>query len=211
MLRAVTRGSAIDFFGALEAAATSSPSPTAAAAVANLVARVATSDSDSDYGSASVAASAAVDPSDSANASGSATAAATATATSRGASLDGVHLLFLGDIVDRGCFSLECILLVYALKVLFPRAVTVLRGNHESQVTGTHAAHNGLALECEYKMASLEFLPALLQSFFRMPWAAVVDSRYFCVHGGIAPFFDSVRVCNLYAPVPTCKFWTGFD
>lgn len=133
----------------------------------------------------------------SAAASGSAHATTAATATQRllGASLDGVHLLFLGDLVDRGCFSLECILLVYALKVLFPSEVTVLRGNHESQVTLTHAAHNGLALECEYKMMTHDFLRlTLLPSFFRMPWAAVVDSRYFCVHGGIAPFFDSVRV-----------------
>ena len=129
-------------------------------------------------------------PSDSVNAS----EAATATQRAPGASLDGVHLLFLGDLVDRGCFSLECILLVYALKVLFRRAVTIVRGNHESQWTRTHAAHNGLALECEYKMMTHDFLRhALLPSFFRMPWAAVVDSRYFCVHGGIAPFFDSVR------------------
>ncbi len=50
-----------------------------------------------------------------------------------GGSSPDTNYLFMGDYVDRGYHSVECVSLLVALKVRFRDRITILRGNHESR------------------------------------------------------------------------------
>ncbi len=92
------------------------------------------------------------------------------------------HILFLGDIVDRGKNSLGCLTLLLSMIVEDPEKVHLIRGNHETlSVAGMY----GFKSDCVHK-ANIDVFRRSCELFARIPLGAVIADRLFAVHGGIA-------------------------
>ena len=96
--------------------------------------------------------------------------------------------LFLGDYVDRGDWSLEVLLLVYAMKLSFPNEVTLLRGNHESRRMSEYFTFRR---ECERRYSKQVWISAV-SSFRALPLGAIVNGDFLCVHAGISSKLDKL-------------------
>lgn len=96
--------------------------------------------------------------------------------------------LFLGDYVDRGDYSTEVLLLLYALKIKFKNQIYLLRGNHEADQI---ASMYGFRTEC-FKRLNKNCYNKVIETFKQMPIAAVLNHKIFCVHGGIPRKLNAV-------------------
>ena len=97
-------------------------------------------------------------------------------------------VLFLGDYVDRGNFSLELLLFIAALKVQYPSSVFMLRGNHETRVMTEYMTFKD---ECWAKYHDPAVYEAAMDLCDALPIAAHITGceagDLLALHGGIAP------------------------
>lgn len=97
--------------------------------------------------------------------------------------------LFLGDYVDRGYYSIELICLLLCFKVKYQHDFFLLRGNHETRAV---CEEYGFLAEVNAKLGDAEIWRKFTNLFDYLPIVAIVDSRLFCVHGGLDPSIETV-------------------
>ena len=98
------------------------------------------------------------------------------------------NYLFLGDYVDRGKQSLECICLLLAYKIKYPNNFFLLRGNHElASINRIYGFYD----ECKRRY-SIALWKEFTACFDMLPISALIDGRILCMHGGISPDLQSI-------------------
>jgi serine/threonine-protein phosphatase 5 len=89
--------------------------------------------------------------------------------------------LFNGDFVDRGSFSVECMIALLAFKVSNSKCIYLNRGNHENPDLNKMYGFEGEVLA---KYCSLTF--SLFKNlFYSLPLAHLVNQKVLILHGGL--------------------------
>lgn len=108
-------------------------------------------------------------------------------------------IIFLGDYIDRGGFSIEIVITLFTLICKFPDNIILLRGNHEFP-----NVYNCVSLQEEVnQLYQNNSLFGIIHSVFSwLPLAALVSDTYLCLHGGIGPDFTKISdIENIQYPI----------
>lgn len=90
--------------------------------------------------------------------------------------------LFNGDIVDRGSFSVEVVLMLVACKLAYPQHMHITRGNHEtSEMNAMYGFKGEMVTKYDERLYQI-----FSEAFRLLPLAFVINNKAFVVHGGLS-------------------------
>lgn len=103
--------------------------------------------------------------------------------------------LFNGDFVDRGSYSVENVLTLFAYKLLYPNHFFLSRGNHEGLAMNRVYGFEG-EVRAKY---SADVFDLFSEVFNALPTGHVINKSVFVVHGGLYSR-DDVTIAELQKP-----------
>ena len=96
-------------------------------------------------------------------------------------------VIFLGDIVDRGSKQLECLLIIFALKILYPLKYYIIRGNHETLEMNQYY---GFFQDFLLRFNDQTKFNEIINVYNALPICASINDTVLCLHGGIPQNFE---------------------
>lgn len=100
------------------------------------------------------------------------------------------RVIFLGDIVDRGPYQLECLIIILILKILEPNTYYLLKGNHETLEMNQYY---GFFEDFTTRFKNMGRFEEILALYSTLPYAALINKNILCVHGGIP---EEINILN---------------
>ena len=125
-----------------------------------------------------------------------------------------MQYLFLGDFCDRGLYSLEIILLLFALKVKYPDFIYIIRGHHEDSNVNFYY---GLGQECKERLGdditNSKGIFCLINKIFDiLPFGILIDNNILCIHGGIGSSINTLEdIENIKRPISVIQEVTNTE
>lgn len=114
------------------------------------------------------------------------------------------NYIFLGDYVDRGDMSIEVVVLLFAYKLAYPNNIYLLRGNHEFELINEYYGFKQQVLAAYDE----EIYDLFNETFAWLPLGAVLNEKYFLVHGGLSPSLRTIMQLK-YIERPIFSFQEG--